>query len=74
MMDSTWSKARKMVEERRERGDVRNSIIDMKLAEYEKDGWPMSQYAFNNLFGELLEAGADSESLSQRIMGDDFAY
>ncbi|KIW33913.1 uncharacterized protein PV07_00727 [Cladophialophora immunda] len=60
MMDSTWSKARKMVEERRERGDVRNSMIDVKLAEYEKDGWPMSQYAFNNLFGELLEAGADT--------------
>lgn len=37
-------------------------MIDLKLAEYEKSGWPMSQYAFNNLFGELLEAGADSES------------
>lgn len=50
-----------MVEDRREKGDVRNSMIDLKLAEYEKDGWPMSQYSFNNLFGELLEAGADSK-------------
>jgi hypothetical protein len=60
-MDSTWAKARRMVEERRESGDIRDSMIDLKLAEYEKDGWPMSQYAFNNLFGELLEAGADSK-------------
>lgn len=59
-MDVTWSSARKMVEDRRKDGDIRDSIIDMKLAEYEKKGWPMSQYSFNNLFGELLEAGADS--------------
>jgi hypothetical protein len=50
-----------MVEERRSRGDVRDSMIDLKLAEYEKSGWPMSQYSFNNLGGEMLEAGADSE-------------
>ena len=61
-MDTTWSKARQMVEDRRKDGDVRDAIIDQKLAEYEKSGWPMSQYAFNNLFGELLEAGADSKS------------
>jgi hypothetical protein len=60
-MDSTWSRARKMVEDRRERGNIRDSMIDLKLAEYEKSGWPMSQYSFNNLFGELLEAGADSK-------------
>lgn len=60
-MDSTWDKARKMVDERRERGDIRNSIIDLKLSDYEKSGWVLSQYALNNLFGELLEAGADSE-------------
>lgn len=65
LMDSTWSTARAMVDKRREDGDIRESIIDMKLAEYEKDGWPMSQYAFNNLFGELLEAGADSKLLLQ---------
>lgn len=61
LMDTTWSKARQMVEERRSRGDVRDSMIDLKLAEYEKSGWPMSQYSFNNLGGEMLEAGADSE-------------
>ena len=57
-MDTAWSKARKEVDARRERGDVCDAIIDMKLAEYEKSGWPISQYAFNNLFGEFLEAGA----------------
>jgi hypothetical protein len=62
LMDTTWSKARKMVDDRREKGDIRDSMIDLKLAEYEKSGWPMSQYSFNNLFGELLEAGADSKS------------
>lgn len=36
-------------------------MIDLKLTEYEKSGWPMSQYAFNNLGGEMLEAGADSK-------------
>ncbi|KIX96478.1 uncharacterized protein Z520_07744 [Fonsecaea multimorphosa CBS 102226] len=60
MMDSTWSKARKMVDDRRASGDIRDSIIDMKIAEYDKSGWDMSQHAFNNLFGELLEAGADT--------------
>ncbi|KAK5467893.1 hypothetical protein LTS15_000866 [Exophiala xenobiotica] len=60
LMDTTWSKARQMVEDRRGRGDVRDSMIDLKLAEYEKTGWPMSQYSFNNLGGEMLEAGADT--------------
>ncbi|KAK5280843.1 hypothetical protein LTR07_010027 [Exophiala xenobiotica] len=60
LMDTTWSKARQMVEDRRGRGDVRDSMIDLKLAEYEKIGWPMSQYSFNNLGGEMLEAGADT--------------
>jgi hypothetical protein len=59
-MDKTWSTARNMVEERRRAGDVRDSIIDDKLSEYEKNGFPMSQVAFNNLFAEILEAGADS--------------
>lgn len=49
-----------MVDDRRARGDIRDAVIDMKLAEYEKDGWQLSQHAFNNLFGEFLEAGADS--------------
>lgn len=60
LMDSTWSAARKMVDQRRSVGDVRDAMIDVKLEEYEKIGWPLSQYAFQNLFGELLEAGADT--------------
>jgi hypothetical protein len=60
-MDDTWSKARKIVEERRKLGDVRDSLIDNKMDDYTKTGYPMSQHAFDNLFGELLEAGADSK-------------
>jgi cytochrome P450 len=59
-MDSTWTRARKMVDERRDRGDKRECMIDLKLDEYNKNGWPLSQHAFNNLFGELMEAGADT--------------
>ncbi|CAI4218720.1 unnamed protein product [Parascedosporium putredinis] len=59
-MDRTWGNARRLVEERRSRGDARSCMIDDKLDEYAKKGWPMSDVAFNNLFGELMEAGADT--------------
>ncbi|RHZ50537.1 hypothetical protein CDV55_103176 [Aspergillus turcosus] len=59
-MDAVWGKARQLVEERRARDDKRECMIDMKLDDYNKNGWPMSQHAFNNLFGELMEAGADT--------------
>lgn len=59
-MDRIWGTGRKLVEERRSRGDTRACMIDDKLDEYTKNGWPMSQVAFNNLFGELMEAGADT--------------
>ncbi|KAJ5633479.1 cytochrome P450 oxidoreductase [Penicillium lividum] len=59
-MDFTWGKARQMVDERRAQDDKRECLIDMKLDEYNKNGWPMSQHGFNNLFGELMEAGADT--------------
>lgn len=59
-MDEMWDKARAMVDERRAKGIRRDCFIDDKLDEYSTKGWPMSQHAFNNLFGELLEAGADT--------------
>lgn len=59
-MDSLWGRARQLVDERRLRGDKRESMIDLKLDEYDKGGWALSQHAFNNLFGELMEAGADT--------------
>ncbi|KAK7204567.1 putative cytochrome P450 oxidoreductase [Myxozyma melibiosi] len=60
MMDDMWDKARAMIDERRAKGIKRDCFIDQKLDEYNAKGWPMSQHAFNNLFGELLEAGADT--------------
>ncbi|TVY87600.1 Cytochrome P450 monooxygenase, partial [Lachnellula willkommii] len=63
-MDEMWTKARAIVDARRARGEKRDCFIDAKLDDYEKAGWPMSQHAFNNLFGELLEAGADTTANS----------
>ncbi|KAF2815541.1 putative cytochrome P450 oxidoreductase [Mytilinidion resinicola] len=63
-MDGTWGKARRLVEERRARGDRRVCIIDSLLDEYEKKGWPpsISQHSFTNLMGEIVEGGADTTS------------
>ncbi|KAF4840349.1 Cytochrome P450 monooxygenase yanC [Colletotrichum siamense] len=61
-MDETWSTARRLVEERRAHGEKRNCIIDGLLDEYEQKGWPasISQHAFTNLMGEIIEGGADT--------------
>ncbi|KAJ0351053.1 hypothetical protein COL154_013062 [Colletotrichum chrysophilum] len=61
-MDETWSTARRLVEERRAQGEKRNYIIDGLLDEYEQKGWPasISQHAFTNLMGEIIEGGADT--------------
>lgn len=67
LMDRLWSEARKKVDERRARGDARDAIIDLKLDEYNATGWKMSQHAFNTMFGELLEAGADSRCIQMPL-------
>lgn len=63
-MDSIWAKARKMVEERRNLGDKRDSIADRLLDDYNANGYPMSQHAFDMLLGELVEGGAETTSSS----------
>ncbi|RVX71104.1 hypothetical protein B0A52_03470 [Exophiala mesophila] len=60
MMDDMWDRARGIVDERRARGDKRDCFVDSKIDEYNEKGWALSPHAFNNLFGELLEAGADT--------------
>ncbi|KAK5261393.1 hypothetical protein LTR40_002270 [Exophiala xenobiotica] len=60
MQNAMWTKARAIIDKRRAEGDKRDCFIDTKLDEYEAKGWPMSQHAFNYLFGVLLEAGADT--------------
>lgn len=60
MQNTMWTTARAIIDKRRARGDKRDCFIDTKLDEYEAKGFPMSQHAFNNLFGVLLEAGADT--------------
>ncbi|KAK6064903.1 cytochrome P450 2D18 [Seiridium cupressi] len=60
VFDTVWSKARRIVEDRRGRGDKRDCIIDTLLDDYGKKGFPMSQHAFNNLVGEVVEGAADT--------------
>lgn len=59
-MDGVWSRARSIIDERRARGEKRDCIADRLLDEYTAKGFPMSQHAFNNLIGELVEGGADT--------------
>ncbi|KAI9827332.1 MAG: hypothetical protein M1819_006974 [Sarea resinae] len=63
-MDGVWSKARAIVEERRRNGDKRDCIADHLLDEYTKKGFPMTQHAFENLLGEMVEGGAETTSSS----------
>lgn len=60
IFDQMWGKARQIVDDRRAKGDKRDSIIDHLLDEYNRKGWPMSQHAFNNLVGEVVEGAADT--------------
>ncbi|KAJ5797968.1 uncharacterized protein N7503_007264 [Penicillium pulvis] len=60
VFDSMWGEARRIVDERRDKGNKRECIIDNLLDEYNKKGWPMSQHAFNNLVGEVVEGAADT--------------
>lgn len=60
VFDTMWSRARSIVDDRRTRGDKRDCIIDSLLDEYGKGGFPMSQHAFNNLLGEVVEGAADT--------------
>ncbi|TVY92146.1 Cytochrome P450 monooxygenase [Lachnellula willkommii] len=59
-MTSTWVKARGIVDQRRAKGNPRNSIADTILDNYEKNGFPMTQHSVNNLLGELVQGGADT--------------
>lgn len=60
LRDKLWAQARQIVEKRRAEGDKRESLIDEKLDEVKQNGWPLSDIAFTNLFGELIEGGADT--------------
>ncbi|KAJ5910349.1 hypothetical protein N7504_004992 [Penicillium tannophilum] len=55
-----WTEARRIVDRRRAKGDKRDCLIDEKLDERAGEDWAYPEFAFNNLFGELVEAGADT--------------
>jgi cytochrome P450 len=61
LRSNLWNKARSIVDARRAKGEKRDCLIDEKLDEKVKtDNWPFPEFAFNNLMGELIEAGADT--------------
>ncbi|KAL1969798.1 hypothetical protein VTN77DRAFT_7307 [Rasamsonia byssochlamydoides] len=62
LMDETWAKAMRLVEERRARGDHRPCLVDKLLDQYQAQSFPMTQHAFQNLLGEILEGGSDTAS------------
>ncbi|EXJ90176.1 hypothetical protein A1O3_03245 [Capronia epimyces CBS 606.96] len=69
VMHDIWTEARDRVNERRARGDHRQSLADRLLTEYsEKGGCPMSDHALTKLFGELVEGGAETTSSSMLTM------
>lgn len=55
-----WTKARQVVDARRSRGDKRDCLLDTKLDDFELRGWPFEEWVVNYLFGEMVEAGAES--------------
>jgi len=67
-MHAIWTKARRLVDERRAMGDRRISLADKLLDEYNEKGFPMSQHALDQLFGELVEGGAETTSSSMLTM------
>ncbi|EXJ82881.1 hypothetical protein A1O3_06697 [Capronia epimyces CBS 606.96] len=67
-MHAIWTKARRLVDERRALGDHRVSLADKLLDEYTEKGFPMSQHALDQLFGELVEGGAETTSSSMLTM------
>ncbi|KAF2194489.1 cytochrome P450 [Zopfia rhizophila CBS 207.26] len=63
-MDETWAKTRRKVEQSKAEGDHRNSLADQCLDKNRKEGFSMSQHAFKNMLGEMLEAGSDAPAAS----------
>lgn len=67
-MHAIWLKARRLVDERRALGDHRVCLADKLLDEYQEKGFPMTQHALDQLFGELVEGGAETTSSSMLTM------
>jgi hypothetical protein len=59
-MHEIWTEVRRRVDERSILGDYRNSLADRLLDEYAEKGCPMTKHAVDQLFGELVEGGAET--------------
>ncbi|KAI1617878.1 cytochrome P450 [Exophiala viscosa] len=70
VMDDIWSEARRRVDERRQRGDIRTtlgSLADKLLDEHSEKGSPLSKQPLgkqelDHFFGLLVEGGAETTS------------
>ncbi|OAG35989.1 hypothetical protein AYO21_09849 [Fonsecaea monophora] len=65
VMHNIWSEARRRVDERRKRGDIRTSLgslADKLLDEYTEKGSPLSKQELDHFFGLLVEGGAETTS------------
>lgn len=61
-MTDTWNEARRLVDQRRAKGDKRNSFIDKLLNEDIKLDVPHSYTELNNYLGAVHQGGADTTS------------
>lgn len=57
---STWTEARRLVDQRRAKGDKRDCLVDNLLDQYEKDGCPWTKQELDKWLGEMVEGGADT--------------
>lgn len=60
LMTETWQEARRIVDERRENGDWRDSLIDQVLGGAVSSDAPMSDTELNNFLGIVQMANADT--------------
>ena len=60
VMDEVWTESRRRLEERRATGVRRDCVGDNLLDDWEKNGWPITDYGFTSLLAEFVTAGADT--------------
>lgn len=63
-MDSTWAKARALLDKRRLTGERRVCIADRVLDDPKQQSMQMTDMQLNHFLGVLVEGGADTTSSS----------
>jgi len=63
-MDSTWGEARRRIDERRSKGQIRNCIADRILDGEKALDIPLTDHQLNHFLGVIVEGGADTTASS----------